>query len=277
MKNLFVSFKESLTRKKNRKQYRDSFKVQYLINDFHASNYNCSSDVDLITIAFNAPRLIAYQIKLMKKFLHGEFCIIICDNSTNQNSSNEIRNICQAENVTYIRVKDRSTPNGYSNSHAIALNWVWENIVKQRKNNFAFLDHDIFPVKDINISEYVSTAPVYGRYYDSPPEIWYMWPGFSFFNWNYVKNLPLNFNRYKTLGFLKRKNVDTGSASWNCLYKNIDRSKLAKCSDGLVKIDNSVTVDSLGNNDWYHILDGANRYNENECKINAVLNYLDNL
>lgn len=277
MKNLFACVKESFIRKRNRKKYRDSFKVQYIISDFYADNYDSPSDIDLITIAFNAPRLISYQIRLMKKFLKGNFRIIICDNSTDQNNSKEIKNICQKENITYIRVKDRSTPNGYSNSHAIALNWTWKNVVKQRKNNFAFLDHDIFPVKEIDISNYVRVNPVYGRYYDSPPEIWYLWPGFSFFNWDYVKDMPLNFHRYRTLGLFKRKNVDTGSANWNCLYKNIDRNKLAKCSDKLVKVNNSVTVDSLGNNDWYHILDGANRYNENADKIMTVLNYLDNL
>ena len=277
MKNLFKYAKESLSRKKKRKIYRDSFKNNYNISDYFADNYNSTTEIDLITIAFNASRLISYQIKLMKKFLTGNFRIIICDNSTDQQASNEIREICKQENVSYIRVRDRRTPNGYSNSHAIALNWVWNNVVKQRKNNFAFLDHDIFPVKKINITQYVNSEPVYGRYYDAPPRIWYLWPGFSFFNWNYVKDKPLNFHRYRTLGFIKRKNVDTGSANWNCLYKNIDRNKLKNCTDELVTIDNSVTVDSLGNNDWYHILDGANRSNENEEKIVKVLHFLDNL
>lgn len=111
-------------------------------------------------------------------------------------------------NVTYIRVLDRRRPNGYSNSHAIALNWIWKNVAKKRKNNFGFLDHDIYPVKEIDITDYVKTDPIYGKYYEAGG-IWYLWAGFAFFNWEHVKNMPLNFHRYKILGFIKKKDTST--------------------------------------------------------------------
>lgn len=266
------------TNRQRKKAYRDSFKQKYNIADFYSENYNKPSEIDLITVSFNAPELIKYQIKLMKKFLKGNYCIIICDNSTQEECSKKIRDTCKKNNVTYIRVLDRRRPNGYSNSHAIALNWIWQNVVKKRKNNFGFLDHDIYPVREIDITDYVKTDPIYGKYYEVSG-IWYLWAGFAFFNWEHVKNLPLNFHRYKILGFIKKRHVDTGSANWNCLYKKLDITKLKPCSDEFIPMvtGSSIEVNYIGSRNWLHIFDGGNKYNTNGNKVETVLKYLDTL
>lgn len=92
---MFEIFKRNNSNKMRKKTYRDSFKQKYTISDFYPENYNNPSEIDIITVSFNAPKLIKYQIRLMKKFLVGNYCIIICDNSTEEKSSIEIRNICK--------------------------------------------------------------------------------------------------------------------------------------------------------------------------------------
>ena len=287
---LFENIKSSFERKKRRFDYKKSFTNTFSIKPFYSSDYNEPSDMDLIVVTFNAPYLLPTQIRLCRKYLKGNFHLIVCDNSTDETASTEIRNICEQENVTFIRVEDRTVPNGYSNSHAIALNWIWKNIIKQRKHDFALLDHDIFPVKEIDVNNYLKDFPVYGelRFLNYEKKEWYLWPGFSFFSWNYVKNLPLNFHRYRILGFIKHKSADTGSCNWKCLYSNLNLDKLKKCCNtpfitpeqeaGFDSAEipyNSVRYTDNGN--WIHITDGADRYKSNTDKITSTLKFLENI
>ena len=90
------------TNRQRKKAYRDSFKQKYNIADFYSENYNKPSEIDLITVSFNAPELIKYQIKLMKKFLKGNYCIIICDNSTQEECSKKKSEILVKRTMLHI-------------------------------------------------------------------------------------------------------------------------------------------------------------------------------
>lgn len=282
---LVESIKASLRRKEARKAFRESFKCNFEVSPFYASNYSSPSNIDLITVSFNAPKMVQYQIKLVKKFVKGNFRLIICDNSTDKDSAFEIKKICENEDITYIRVLDRSVPNGYSNSHAIALNWIYKNIVKQRKRDFVFLDHDLFPVKEVFVEEYLKERAAFGRTISNNKGLWHLWAGFSFFKWDFVKNKKLNFHRYKTLGFIKKHNVDTGSANWGPIFSKLDRAKVS-CVDEIYEINGDNLVKNpegdyekgfncFENGVWFHLLDGADRYNSRGDKISAALKYFD--
>lgn len=283
------SIKTSIRRKKMRWEYKHSFSDRFIIEPYYSSDYSKKTDIDLIAITFNAPKLVEYQIKFVKKFIEGNYLHIICDNSTKKECAEEIKSICKKYNVTYIRIKDRRTPYGFSNSHEIALNWTFKNVVKKRKNNFAFLDHDIFPVKPQNPYSYIKDYPVFGRYVVKPNGVWYLWAGFSFFNFDYVKELPLNFHRYKKFGIfsIKGKNwVDTGSANYNCLYSKIDRDKLLPFREEFINYLTGAKVQSdkdenfahfLDDRKWFHIFDGGNRQNTQTERIEKIYKFLDNL
>ncbi len=281
-------FQKSLERKKRRLEYKLSFKNKFEISPFYSTDYQNPSDIDLITVSFNSPKLIDYQIRMFKKFLKGNFRHIICDNSTKKEAAEEIKEICTKYDVSYIRVQDRKTPNGYSNSHAIALNWIWKNVARKRENNFAFLDHDIFPIEPIEPFEYVKDHPVFGRYVTVPSGKWYMWAGFSFFNFKTVQNLPLNFHRYKKFGFISvhGKNwMDTGSANWNCLYSKIDKSRLKQYTDGFFDFVTGERTDwgaenfahYLDGKNWFHIFDGGNRLDTEGDRIKRIYSLLDKM
>ena len=91
--------------------------------------------------------------------------------------------------------------------------------------------------------------------------------------------MPLNFHRYKILGFIKKRDVDTGSANWNCLYKKLDITKLKPCSDEFLPMitGSDIEVNYISSRNWLHIFDGGNRYNTNGSKVEAVLKYIDTL
>ena len=61
-------FQKSLERKKRRLQYKLSFKDKFEISPFYSTDYQNPSDIDLITVSFNSPKLIDYQIRMFKNF-----------------------------------------------------------------------------------------------------------------------------------------------------------------------------------------------------------------
>ena len=154
------------------------------IDPFYSSDYEESSNIDLYTITFNNPKIVEYQIKLIKKNIAGKYRHIICDNSNVEEHSNKIKEICIANDVTYFHV-DIDVPSGYSDSHGRALNWVYTNVIVKRENDFGFIDHDIFPIKRFNIEEYLKNRDLYG-YLRYAGKIWFLWPTFSFFKYDYV-------------------------------------------------------------------------------------------
>lgn len=262
---------------KRRAEYRNSFKNRYVIDNYYSSNYNEKSEIDFYTVSWNSPKLIKYQIALFKKFCKGNF---------RQNKIHMRKN-----DVTYIRVLDRHIPYGFSNSHEYALNWIYENVIKKRCTDFAFLDHDCFPVKEFEASEILKDTPIhlFGDGSRSRPSgLWYLCAGFAFFQMENSKNIKLNFHRYKLFGFisLKGKNwVDTGSANWKCLYSKLDKEKVKKCETHFVSINPQLPVSehnsyqTFDNGNWLHIFDGANRLTnkQKQLKIQTVYYLLDNL
>lgn len=285
---IFNKIKESIKRKKIRYEYKHSFDDKFTLESYYSTDYSKKSDIDLMAVTFNVPSLAEYQIKFVKKFIKGNYLHIICDNSTKKEAAEEIKAICKKYDITYIRIQDRTTPYGYSNSHAIALNWIWKNVVKKRENNFAFLDHDIFPVKKIHPYDYIKDTPVFGKYMIRPNGVWYLWAGFSFFNYDYVKDLPLNFHRYKKFGIISMKGknwVDTGSTNWNCLYSKLDKEKLLSYDEVFLDVITGEPVcDTKGNyahyldkKSWFHIFDGGNRQNTETERIKNIYKYLDSL
>ena len=268
---------------------------------FDMQNYlvetNKNNGIDLITIAFNNPKVIDYQIRLIKKFVSGEFSIIICDNSNLKEKSLEIRKVCEKHNVSYIHIKSKQTPRGYSDSHGIALNWVYENVVKKRKNDFAFLDHDIFPVRKIEIDKYLMEQDFYGM--PCRPHktnrinqgLWYLWPGFAFYRFDVISNKKMNFRKWRRFGLLNIKVVgaDTGSANWPVLYSKYNVSDIKFCdakfwhvrenrslgvNEDYKSIAQTDLIQYYDDENWLHMIDGA-EWQDSRGKVELVYGILD--
>jgi hypothetical protein len=200
--------------------------------DFIPISPPSSSDLLILTIAFNEASLIEQQIVLLKKFIEDPFDHIIVDNSSDLGVRKSIRLICQTQGVGYTGVP-LSNPYRENKSHAAAMHWAYYQLV--RKSNarvFGFLDHDIFPLSTYSILARINNG-IYGRvmhayskdsYQDQISEevpFWSLWAGFCFFEKNLVKGFfpwSLNFfSKHFPDGYF----LDTGGGLWNELYSKI--------------------------------------------------------
>lgn len=285
---------DEIERKRRKREHKKLSQNKFSTPAYYATDYDKDSNIDLITVSFNNPKVIEYQIKLIKKFAQGSFTIIICDNSNVKEKSEAIRKVCESLDTTFIRVQPKKNPNGYSDSHGIALNWIYKNIVKKRGKNFAFLDHDIFPVKPVDVESYIKTQDFYGHKNKSHKEtllnknMWYIWPGFSFFNYNALTSKRVDFGKWRKFGFLKVLGADTGSGNWPTLYKkySIENLKFANTAFWNVK-QNTKPEDSqirelaqteliqyFDNENWLHMIDGS-EWQDSKGKTEIVYKLLD--
>ncbi len=195
---------------------------------FLSNDYNNPVDMDIYTVAFNNEKTIEYQIKLFAKFVRGTYRFIVCDNSSNNGIAQKIQNICENYNISYFRLNQhiKFSP---SMSHGLALNWIYYNIVKERKNNFCFIDHDLFPIKEFNINDFMSDK-FYGLLKERENgKLWYLWPGYCFFNFKFI-------NSYNNVSFTTCKRCDTGGQNYHVIYKNFDKNTIRFAKFEPVKI-----------------------------------------
>ncbi len=177
----------------------------------------------LITISFNDPQVIEWQIKMIARNVSGAIQVV-ADNSTNLAARDAIRDICSAAGVAFAAVPanpwTRREQDG-GKSHGYALNWAWRNVVLANRPSMAgFLDHDIFPTATTNPFRMLDRAAVAGLVRKAPDERWYLWPGFAFFNLGRLPTDRLNFGRDWLDGF------DTGGLNWHCLYRALGNEDL---------------------------------------------------
>lgn len=182
---------------------------------FYADDFQEKRKFDLIVVAFNDLKLIETQYFYMQKNLNpNEYHYIICDNSNKKDISTSIENFCRTHGITYFRLPKFFYVDP-SRSHGYALNWIYRHIISNRKNDFAFIDHDIFPIKHIMLENYAHT-PLCGVRRERHG-YWYPWAAFSFYSFDFLKSKKVNFMpcRYN------RKHLDTGGGNYKEIYTNI--------------------------------------------------------
>lgn len=179
--------------------------------------------LDLITIAFNNQSIINHQIKYVRAHVKDNFTYIVADNSSNPEASRQIRELCEREGVAYIRLpKNRLGMIGPSYSHASALNWVYRKIVKQRKPAyFGFIDHDLFPVRDVRVADYLQKQPVYGVKRARGKE-WYLAAIMFFYRFDFVKDKKMDFMPVTPTD----EYLDTGGGNWYDIYSRMDMDEM---------------------------------------------------
>ena len=234
------------------------------LNHLYHSNINllpvtASESIDVVTIAYNNAKVIELHNQYVEKYLKGNVTHIVVDNSTNKEESLKIRQICEQQGVGYVRLhKNRMDIFSGSYSHATAVNWIYKHILKPRGAwGFAFIDHDIFPVCDVNIAEILKSQPVYGAQ-RKRNGMWYLSGIISFFRSDFVLEkgfdfMPVTFNETY---------LDTGGGNWVTLYKNLDESKLKFMSNYTVNFkegDNrhQDQLELFDDEQWVHTINGS--------------------
>ena len=143
-----------------------------LINDYFLKQR--SSDIELVlselqneksvvfSISFNKPKCVEVMIFSWKKYAANTRMVIV-DNSSDQNARLKIQNLCRANHCLFIALP--RNPEWHPNrSHALAMNWVFYNIVKKCKPLlFGYLDHDCFPFDKFDLNKKMDKFFIYGE------------------------------------------------------------------------------------------------------------------
>lgn len=173
--------------------------------------------IALASIAFNKPRLIAEQIRLLRKYL-SDYVFLIFDTSTDADASAEIAYLSLAGGAAYFRLE--------THAHDEALNEAAEKMMGAEANwpYIGFLDHDIFPTCPTTLIDKIEGAGFYGvGQRHAPTGRLYLWPGFAFFSREWLAGRSLDFRGIRADN--PADNGDTGSGMWP-LFENEDWSSL---------------------------------------------------
>lgn len=179
--------------------------------------------VDIITVAFNNAQLLPLQEQFLKKNIRDSYTHIVIDNSTRQDVREELYQYCLANGIAYLSMPSNGLNIvGGSYSHACAINYIYRHVIRKRQPYaFGQIDHDLFPVEEVCIADYLREQPVYGplRLRD---ECWYLSAIMSFFRYDYVGDKKVDFmpvTPYTTY-------LDSGGGNWYDIYSRLPLDKM---------------------------------------------------
>ena len=250
--------------------------------------------IDLIVVAFNNPKFIEEQERLVRKYMTDpDYTYIVVDNSTNATARSTIRSFCHEHSIPYIniprciRISNVSRFTGPSTSHALALNIVYRHLIKKRKPYaFGLIDHDIFPLKPFSVLDKIAHQPFYGVKRErrrthaatgSPIGGWFMWPGYSFYK--YAEIAPKKINFLPTI--LDGIFLDTGGLNYLRLYRSYDTSTMQFANEKVIRVRQSEgakgkfdiyqtdCITMIDDKEWIHLVNGSN-YHKSASKANKA-------
>lgn len=214
------------------------------------------AELELASIAFNKPRLIAEQIRLIRKHLwQDRFHYTVVDNSSDAAAAEEIRALCTSSRVGYRRCPDEE------HEHAAALNFAWTEVLGSTSALYrGLLDHDIFPQRATSLVPLIADAGFFGVGQRHPPTgHLYLWPGFVFFSTDWLADRTVDFTGIR--GEVRADDGDTGSGMWP-LFADEDWRKLYRVDHSYKPIREpddfglqSFGVEMIG--DWLHLSNGS--------------------
>ncbi len=218
-----------------------------------------NGNTDIVTVAFNNDKIIPLHIQYVSKYYKDEHTHIIADNSTDMAVSVKIRDYCREHGVSYIRLPKNMLEASYS--HATALNWVCKHVVRKRRPAcFGFIDHDLFPIKEISLIDILKKQHVYGPLRLRGSKYWYLSAILCFFDFSFVNAKKIDFMpvRYDED---ENSYLDTGGGNWPGIYSLMDKSKMRFCSE---RLENYREGDNrhqdqieIFDDSWLHTINGS--------------------
>lgn len=207
-----------------------------------------------VTIAFNLPQAVALLSRGMRQAM-PDLPLLVCDNSSDPRARKAIARLCADEGRLYCPLPPvpRVSPNvNGSRSHGVALNWVWRNLIRPaRPSAFALLDHDLVPLAAESLAARLGGQPAYGMVREGTRfGGWYLWPGYSLFDFAAVEKLSLDF------GTDTPRTLDTGGQNWRVFYRRLSRADLRMARTLQVWLEDAETGEPepfLLVDDWLHV------------------------
>jgi hypothetical protein len=218
--------------------------------------------LELATIAYGQPWLIAEQLRLLEKYLEDDHLVLVIDNSDVGEGSAEVAEVAKA--VDYVRP---------AREHYMALNFAARAFRFRGSEFFGFLDHDVFPTRPTRVLPALERDGFLGmgQRISTTGEL-YPWPGLFFVSTAWLAGRQLDFG---SRGF-----GDAGSglatlfteADWPKLHSlpHVPRAIREHDDVGF----QSWGVEEIG--DWLHLSNGSGwmsvpRPEEREAKLREIV------
>jgi len=195
----------------------------------------------LVTIAFNDVQTILWQAALVRHFVPNAI-YVVADNTGDDDIAAKIAKAVRDLDIFYVRLPPNPSSSP-SRSHGLALNWVWERIIKPGKPEvFGFLDDDIYPTAPDDPFASLSKQNFYGVVRQGLPlavagsNRWFLWAGFCMFLYSAVQDVDLDFSQDWFVG------LDTGGGNWDKLYRHVERFSVSEQPSKLVGFREGVSI-----------------------------------
>lgn len=218
----------------------------------------------ICVVSFNKSLFIEKQITNLKHYIRNNFDLKYVDNSTDINIQNEIKIICDLNNVSYERHKN---PYSLSLGHATSLNYMYNKYSKEY-DFMVFLDHDIFLFNYIDFNDYINY-----KFIGCEQErngIIYIWPGCMFINNKLYGKYDCDFR--PSLG------CDTGGSISKIISNEMEYVYFLN-SEHIKNNFNGNYYDFYSeiDNKWFHFINGSNWNNQSneEERIELLFKLLE--
>lgn len=175
------------------------------------------SDFAFVTLSFNVPDFMPWLFATVAKFCGEPYDFVVCDDSTDATASERIKAWCEGR-AQFYRLPAPTPDAQVGSLRAVqAIQHAYE-IVRDRYDRLAFLDHDIFPIRPFTFESVTQGAEFAGTAQSAfPPRIddprRYFWPGLLFF-----QNRP-EYRPHIDLGGAPELGFDTGGGTWKMIER----------------------------------------------------------
>lgn len=248
-----------------------------LSETYHFNFEEKSFDLLFVTIAYNNAELLGHQVRLLQKFVKDNYKHVVLDNSSITEKRSIIEDICRVHQIAYVALPENCYQFN-SKSHGLALNWACKNLLPSLQVEYVgLLDHDIYPISEQRLIPLLRKQVVMGLKDEVIPNVWYLWPGFSFFRKQILQDKKINFKPGQVSGV----GVDTGGLLYESLYSQMNSSRLIfpKVEQKILRKDETgqaekIELISLPENiSWLHSVNGSywKKVPPKEPQIRALL------
>lgn len=122
--------------------------------------------INVYSVHYIKPEFVELQVNLFKKFCLDDYRLNIINNGGNSEIEIKISEICKELGVNCILLPEKSTYQFQSHSHAFALEYVIQNIIKKDndENTTVIIDSDVFPFKSFSFINMLNGKLLGGMY-----------------------------------------------------------------------------------------------------------------
>ena len=208
------------------KQVRNDVWLKYYVNkkpaelsQFLTDNSHLAGRNIAIVVAFEQPWAVNWLLQMAKKNLMNT-TVLVFDNSHKTAARAELAAVCKQNGTPYLALPMNRTKH-VNRSHGMAMSWIYDNVINIiQPKLFAFIDHDLIPVSEVDFEERLANQPFFGRAGGKFPQYWSLWAGYCIFIYAAFKHQPLNFLYDFSRG------LDTGGRNWDSIYSHFDKAQI---------------------------------------------------